>query len=90
MQIKDAVTAAKNTWLLELRNVSGQVGLLALEAMDLRTRRWKARKDKDPQLKLNRVGGAVELITNEKVECEHFIDAVRQHIDSPYGRQRTG
>jgi len=83
MQIKDAVTAAKNTWLLELRNVSGQVGLLALEAMDLRTRRWKARKDKDPQLKLSRVGGAVELITNEKVECEPFIDTAREHTNPP-------
>jgi hypothetical protein len=82
MQIKDAVTAAKNTWLLELRNVSGQVGLLALEAMDLRTRRWRARKDKDPQLKLSRVGGAVELITNEKVECELFADTARQRTNS--------
>ncbi|CAG7848707.1 SubName: Full=Related to secretory pathway protein (Exocyst complex protein Sec15) {ECO:0000313/EMBL:CCA69070.1} [Serendipita indica DSM 11827] len=71
-QIKDAVTASLKTWLFDLRNVSRQVGSLALEAMDLRSKRWAQRKEKEPQLKLCRLGGAVELITYEKVEYDVF------------------
>ncbi|TDL29539.1 exocyst complex component, sec15 subunit [Rickenella mellea] len=68
IQIKDAVTASTKQWLLEIRNVSGQVGKLALEAMEARTRRWRTRREKDPMLKLSRVGSAVETVTNEKIE----------------------
>lgn len=69
-QIKDAVTASNKQWLLEIRNISAQVGKLALESMEARTRRWRARKDKDPMLRLSRVGSAVEMVTYEKTECE--------------------
>src|SRR5262245_44313565 len=69
-QIKDAVTASMKQWLLEIRNVSGRVGELALEAMETRTRRWRTRRDKDPLLKLSRVGSAVEMVTYEKTECK--------------------
>ncbi|KAG9043424.1 hypothetical protein FS837_009637 [Tulasnella sp. UAMH 9824] len=67
-QVKDAVTASTKSWLLEIRNTSNQVGKLALEAMRTRTRRWKAKREKEPLLKLSHVGSAVELVTNEKVE----------------------
>ncbi|KDQ20586.1 hypothetical protein BOTBODRAFT_26590 [Botryobasidium botryosum FD-172 SS1] len=69
-QIKDAVTASTKSWLLEVRNVSGQIGKMALDAMRLRNRRWRSRKDKEPMLKLSRVGSAVEVITNEKNEFD--------------------
>lgn len=69
-QIKDAVTATMKQWLLDIRNVSAQVGELALEAMDSRTRRWRSRREKDPSLKLSRVGSAVESVTYEKIERE--------------------
>lgn len=68
-QIKDAVTASMKQWLLDIRNVSGEVGQLALENMELRTRRWRSRREKDPMLKTSRVGSAVEVATNEKTEC---------------------
>ena len=68
-QIKDAVTASMKQWLLEIRNISAQVGKLALETMEARSRRWRARKDKDPMLRLTRVGSAVEMVTYEKTEC---------------------
>lgn len=71
-QIKDAVTASMKQWLLLIRNVSTQVGQLAIEAMEARIRRWRARRDRDPLLRLNRVGSAVEIATYEKVECETF------------------
>ena len=67
-QIKDAVTATLKQWLLDIRNVSSQVGQLALEAMDNRIRRWRGRREKDPMLKLSRVGSAVESVTYEKVD----------------------
>ncbi|KAI9066439.1 rsec15 [Trametes sanguinea] len=67
-QIKDAVTASMKQWLLDIRNVSAQIGQLALDAMDLRTRRWRSRREKDPMLKSSRVGSAVEVISYEKTE----------------------
>lgn len=70
VQIKEAVTASTNQWLLDVRNLSGQVGQLALEAMEVRTRKWRSRKEKDPMLVRSRVGSAVELVTYEKSECK--------------------
>lgn len=67
-QIKDAVTASVKQWLLEIRNVSTQVGKLAAESMDARRRRWKTRREKDPLLRLSDVGSAVEMMTYEKTE----------------------
>lgn len=72
-QIKDAVTASMKQWLLEIRNISAEVGRLAVEAMELRMKRWRQRREKDPLLRPNRVGSAVELITYEKVECMSFF-----------------
>jgi len=68
-QIKDAVTASTKQWLWDIRNVSGQVGNLAIEAMDTRTRRWRSRRERDPMTKHSKVGNAVELVTYEKTEC---------------------
>ncbi|KAG6854896.1 hypothetical protein C0991_012086 [Blastosporella zonata] len=67
-QIKDAVTASMKQWLLEIRNVGTEVGRLANEAMESRTRRWRSRREKDPSLRQSRVGSAVEMITYEKTE----------------------
>jgi exocyst complex component 6 len=71
-QIKGAVTASMKQWLLEIRNVSGQVGELALEAVESRSRKWRIRREKDPLLKMSRVGSAVEMVTYEKIECMSF------------------
>ncbi|THH31298.1 hypothetical protein EUX98_g2874 [Antrodiella citrinella] len=79
-QIKDAVTASVKHWLLDIRNVSSQVGLLALEAMETRTRRWRSRREKDPLLKQSRVGSAVEVMTYEKTEF-NVLDNERLTVD---------
>lgn len=73
--VKDAVTAANNHWLLDIRNVSEEVGRLAMEQMESRTRRWRSRREKDPTLKRSRIGSIVEIVTNEKTECQylHYI-----------------
>ncbi|KAK7060468.1 Rab GTPase-binding exocyst subunit S15 [Paramarasmius palmivorus] len=80
IQIKDAVTASMKQWLLEIRNNSEEVGKLALENMEVRTRRWRARREKDPILRVSRVGSAVELVTYEKTEF-NILDNDRLHID---------
>ena len=67
-QIKDAVTASTKQWLLEIRNLTGEVGRLALEAMENRTRRWRSRREKDPMLRLSRVGSAVETVSYETTD----------------------
>ncbi|OBZ77174.1 Exocyst complex component 6 [Grifola frondosa] len=67
-------------WLLDIRNVSAQIGQLALEAMELRTRRWRSRREKDPMLKLSRVGSAAEAITNEKTEY-NVLDNEQLQVD---------
>ncbi len=59
-------------WLLEIRNNSGQVGHIALEGMETRSRRWRARREKDPLIRMSRVGSAVELVTHEKNECKRI------------------
>ncbi|KZW03721.1 exocyst complex component, sec15 subunit [Exidia glandulosa HHB12029] len=69
-QVKDAVTASMKSWLLEIRNVSGKLGQLAMEAMDTRARRWKQRCERDPLLRMSRPGSAVEMVTNEKIEYD--------------------
>ncbi|KAJ7228462.1 rsec15 [Mycena pura] len=69
-QIKDAVTASMNQWLLEIRNISGDIGNLALEAMEIRTRKWRGRREKDLLLRMSRVGSAVEMVTYEKTEFD--------------------
>ena len=74
-QIKDAVTATMKQWLLDIRNVSSQVGQVALEAMDSRIRRWRSRRERDPMLKLSRVGSAVETVTYEKIDRTLFLSS---------------
>lgn len=87
-QIKNAVTAEKTQWLLEIRNNSAQVGQLALEAMEVRTRRWRARREKDALLRMSRVGSAVELVTYEKTECE-WILLQMSNLDLSWDSQRS-
>ncbi|KIM91089.1 hypothetical protein PILCRDRAFT_811606 [Piloderma croceum F 1598] len=79
-QIKDAVTASMKQWLLEIRNISAQVGKLALESMEARTRRWRARREKDHMLRLSRVGSAVEMVTYEKTEY-NVLDNDKLKVD---------
>jgi hypothetical protein len=68
------VTASVKQWLLEIRNVSARIGELALEAMEVRAKKWRARREKDPLLKMSRVGSAVEMVTYEKIECkDHYL-----------------
>ena len=49
--------------------------------MEERNRRWTLRKQKEPQLKLSKLGGAVEMITSEKIECRlHVPHQLLMHL----------
>lgn len=78
-QIKDAVTASLRTCLLEIREASAEIGKLALDVMRQRVRRWRSRREKDPTLRNLRVGSAVELVTNEKVERKQVLKCSAVH-----------
>lgn len=64
------MTASMKQWLLEIRTVSTEVGQLAIENMENRTRFWRTRRERDPLLRMSRVGSAVEFVTYEKNECK--------------------
>jgi hypothetical protein len=71
-QIRDAVTRDFKSWLFEARNESRNVGRLALDAMEQRNRRWRARKARDPDgtFRLARVGSPIECGISERHERE--------------------
>ncbi|WVN88298.1 uncharacterized protein L203_103503 [Cryptococcus depauperatus CBS 7841] len=68
LSIKDAVTASTKTWLFDIRENSAQVGKLALEQMAVRIKKWRVRREKEGGVRLARVGGALELVHNERTE----------------------
>lgn len=69
--IKQSVMREMKEWLFEAREKQRVVGKLALEAMDARVKRWKAKSQKDPMLALAKVNSAIELVVNEKADCEY-------------------
>jgi len=72
LSIKDAVTASTKTWLFDVRESGAKVGRLALEQMGGRIKKWRLRREKEGGVRLARVGGALEMVHNERVECELF------------------
>lgn len=70
LSIKDAVTASTKSWLFDVRESSAKVGKLALEHMGGRIKKWKLRREKEGGVRLARVGGALELVYNEKSDCK--------------------
>ncbi|PLW08625.1 hypothetical protein PCANC_13017 [Puccinia coronata f. sp. avenae] len=46
MRIREEVTKQLNSWLYDARQLSQQLGRLALEALEFRDRRWKTRRDR--------------------------------------------
>ena len=69
--IRQAVVKEMKEWLFEAREKQRTVGKLALEAMEARAKRWKAKSQRDPMLALAKINSAIELVVNEKMECEY-------------------
>lgn len=70
LSIKSAVTASTKSWLFDIRESGATVGRLALEQMTARIKKWRARREKEGGVRLARVGGALEMVHNERAECE--------------------
>ncbi|KAG6337221.1 hypothetical protein ID866_1851 [Astraeus odoratus] len=84
-QVQNAVTASMKQWLLEIRNVTGAVGKAAMESMEARTRKWRTRREKDPMLRMSRVGSAVEMVTYERSDNNILnCDAVKVDFQPLY------
>lgn len=71
-QVKNMVTKEMKEWLYEVREKSRTVGKLALDSMENRQKRWKVKSLKDPMLSLAKVNSAIELVVNERIECEYY------------------
>lgn len=52
-----------------MREVSAQVGSLALEQMETRMRKWRGKQERDPWLRSINIGDPIELASNDKIEC---------------------
>jgi hypothetical protein len=52
------------------------VGKLALDQMEVRAKKWKVKMERDGNVKEIRIGSAIELVNNEKSECEFVLDCV--------------
>lgn len=84
-EIKSSVTAEQNAWLLGIRESSPLVGRLALRHMEVRAKKWKAKVERDGNVKQVRIGSAIELVNNEKSECAFRVwrEGDRKLIDMP-------
>jgi hypothetical protein len=41
-----------------------------MDQMSARIKKWRARREKEGGVRLARVGGALEMVHNERVECK--------------------
>lgn len=73
--IRLEVTRQMKGWLFEVREKCGIVGRRALDAMEARQQRWRARSQKDPVLCLSRVNSPIEQVVNERVEVD-LLDSI--------------
>lgn len=87
LSIKDAVTASTKSWLFDIRESSALVGKLALEQMGARIKKWRAKREKEGGIRLARIGGALELVYNERSECR-LGRKMRKLTSSQRPRQR--
>lgn len=53
-----------------MRESCAKVGKLALGQMAMRTKKWRMKREKEGGVRLARVGGPLELVYNERVECK--------------------
>ncbi|CAG8582591.1 18435_t:CDS:10 [Dentiscutata erythropus] len=66
--VKDAVTKEMKEWLYRVREVTRQVGKIAMEQMSLRQKRWKVKVSQNPDLRSVPVSSPIEIVMNEENE----------------------
>ncbi|KAI8060076.1 exocyst complex subunit Sec15-like-domain-containing protein [Gongronella butleri] len=69
--VKDEVTAELKGWLARVREISREIGSMAMQRMQDRQERWRAKTVDNPKLKHlqhHNVNSAVEMVVNEGLE----------------------
>ncbi|KAG1463796.1 hypothetical protein G6F56_005210 [Rhizopus delemar] len=75
--IKTTVTVELKEWLARVREVSREIGQLAMHRMQERQERWRSKTTENPKLKNlqhHQVNSAIEMVVNEGLENEVNID----------------
>ncbi|KAI7866597.1 exocyst complex subunit Sec15-like-domain-containing protein [Spinellus fusiger] len=101
--IKDTVTVELKEWLARVREISREIGSLAMQRMQQRQDRWRAKTLENPKLKNlqhHHVNSAIEMVVNEGLElnidfeplyrCIHVYDTLgkRHEFKTSYEEDR--
>ncbi|CAE6443190.1 unnamed protein product [Rhizoctonia solani] len=78
-QIKGAVTSEHNSWLLTVREVTGEVGELALAAVEERARRWRTRREREGLSYTNRAQSSL-ILTGNPATAANLLPLLQQLI----------
>ncbi|KAI8994924.1 exocyst complex subunit Sec15-like-domain-containing protein [Pilobolus umbonatus] len=98
--IKSTVTVELKEWLARVREVSREIGNLAMQRMQERQERWRSKTSENPKLKNlqhHQVNSAIEMVVNEGLEsklplykCIHVYDTLgkRNEFKTAYSEDR--
>ncbi|KAI9275897.1 exocyst complex subunit Sec15-like-domain-containing protein [Phascolomyces articulosus] len=73
--VQDDVTVQLREWLATVRGVSREIGSLAMQRMQERQDRWRAKTADNPKLRYlqhHNVNSAIEMVVNEGLECMFY------------------
>ncbi|KAL1933631.1 hypothetical protein VTP01DRAFT_7721, partial [Rhizomucor pusillus] len=85
-EIKNDVTMQLREWLANVRGVSREVGSLAMQRMQERQDRWRAKTTDNPRLRYlqhHNVNSAIEMVVNEGLESS-IVDEVAIDFEPLY------
>lgn len=74
--IKSTVTVELKEWLARVREISREIGNLAMQRMQERQERWRSKTTENPKLKNlqhHQVNSAIEMVVNEGLESKAFL-----------------
>lgn len=70
--VKERVTLDLKEWLARVREISREIGSMAMKRMQERQERWRMKTAENPKLKYlqhHNVNSAIEMVVNEGLEC---------------------
>ncbi|CAO3629892.1 unnamed protein product [Cunninghamella blakesleeana] len=75
--VKDLVTSELKEWLAKVREISREIGSMAMQHMQERQERWRMKTAENPKLKNlqhHNVNSAIEMVVNEGLESNMMDD----------------
>ena len=84
--IKSTVTVELKEWLARVREISREIGNLAMQRMQERQERWRSKTTENPKLKNlqhHQVNSAIEMVVNEGLETS-ILDEVNIDFEPLY------